>query len=64
MYLSRSVYSFFMRGIINIGIGAVFIVGGLSGKMALRGTQSGPGLAVVGGFLILLGIYRLARPSD
>jgi hypothetical protein len=53
-----------MRGIINIVIGVVFIVGGLSGNMALRGTHSGGGLAAVGGFLILLGIFRLARPAD
>jgi hypothetical protein len=57
-------YSFVMRGIINIVIGVVFIVGGLSGNMALRGTHSGGGLAAVGGFLILLGIFRLARPAD
>ena len=50
-----------MRGIINIIIGLVFIVGGLSGGMALRGTHSGGGLAIVGVVLVLLGVFRLAR---
>ena len=53
-----------MRGIINIVIGAVFIVGGLSGAMHLRGTNSGPGLAAVGAILVLLGLFRLLRPAD
>jgi len=52
-----------MRGIINIIIGIVFVIGGLTGKLALVGTHSGPGLAVLGGVLILLGVYRLARAS-
>jgi hypothetical protein len=50
-----------MRGIINIIIGVVFIIGGLSGKLVLLGTQSGMGLAAVGGGLILLGLYRMSR---
>lgn len=49
-----------MRGILNIVIGVVFIIGGLSGKLVMRGTESGVALAVIGGFLILLGIYRMA----
>ena len=52
-----------MRGIINIIIGIVFIIGGLTGNLALRGTHSGPGLAVVGGVLVLLGIFRMARST-
>jgi hypothetical protein len=48
-----------MRGVISIIIGIVFIVGGLTGNMALRGTSSGPALAVVGGLLIALGVYRI-----
>ena len=52
-----------MRGIINIVIGIVFLIGGLSGGMVMRGTNSGGALAAVGGFLILLGIFRLARPG-
>jgi len=52
-----------MRGILNIIIGIIFIVGGLSGKMALRGTQSGGAIAVVGGFLIALGIFRMIKAN-
>ena len=47
--------------IINIIIGLVFVVGGLTGNLALRGTNSGPAIAVVGGLLILLGVYRIVR---
>ncbi len=49
-----------MRGLVNVIIGLVFIVGGLSGKLAMRGTQSGVALAAIGGVLLLLGIYRMA----
>jgi uncharacterized membrane protein (UPF0136 family) len=50
-----------MRGIINIIIGAVFIIGGLTGKIALRGTNSGPAIAVVGALLVAFGIYRIMK---
>ena len=50
-----------MRGIISIIIGAVFIVGGLTGKLVLIGTHNGPALAVVGGVIILFGIARIAK---
>jgi len=50
-----------MRGIINIIIGLVFIVGGLSGGMVLRGTSSGVGLAVIGVCIAGLGVYRVAN---
>jgi hypothetical protein len=50
-----------MRGIYNIIIGVVFIGGGLSGKLVLLGTQSGPALAIVGGILVLVGLARLAN---
>ena len=45
----------------NLIIGTVFIVGGLSGQLALRGTESGPALAAVGGVLVLWGIVQLVR---
>lgn len=48
----------------NIVIGLVFVVGGLSGKMALIGTNSAPALAVVGGVLIVWGIVQLKRGTD
>jgi len=50
-----------VRGLISIVIGAVFIWGGLSGNMSLRGTKSGPALAVVGVFLVGLGVYRMTK---
>ena len=49
-----------MRGILNIVIGLVFVVGGLSGKLVFIGTNSGGLLAVVGLGLVGLGIWRLA----
>lgn len=48
-----------MRGVISIIIGIVFIIGGLTGKLVLIGTHSGPALAVVGGLLIALGVFRV-----
>ncbi len=48
-----------MRGIINIVIGGVMLVGGLSGNLVMRGTSSGGALAALGGVLIAVGVYRL-----
>jgi hypothetical protein len=45
----------------NIIIGIIFIAGGLSGRLALIGTQSGTALAVVGAGLVVWGIVQLAR---
>lgn len=44
----------------KIIIGAIFIVGGLSGKLVLIGTNSGIALAVLGAVMIVWGIARLA----
>jgi hypothetical protein len=44
---------------VSIIIGIVMIVGGLSGNLVLIGTNSGVALAVLGGILILRGIYKL-----
>jgi hypothetical protein len=52
-----------MRGIANIIIGLVFVIGGLTGGMTLRGTHSSMGLVAIGGVLIALGVYRIARPT-
>ncbi len=52
-----------MRGVLNIIIGLVFVVGGLSGNLAFRGTQSGGLLAVVGVGLIGLGVYRMVKKA-
>jgi hypothetical protein len=49
-----------MRGILNIIIGLVMVVGGLSGSLVMRGTNSGVALAGIGAVLIGLGIFRLA----
>jgi hypothetical protein len=52
-----------MGGIINIVIGLVFIGGGLSGALALRGTNSGPLLAMIGVGLVIYGVYRLWKTA-
>lgn len=43
----------------NVIIGAIFVIGGLSGKLALIGTNSGGALAVVGGGLIVWGLIQM-----
>jgi hypothetical protein len=48
-----------MRGVISIIIGIVFIVGGLSGRLVLMGTQSGAALAAVGVVILCVGFFRL-----
>ncbi|MDB5978829.1 MAG: hypothetical protein JWR07_5589 [Nevskia sp.] len=45
----------------NILIGIVFIVGGLSGKLALIGTNSGEALAALGAGLLIWGVVQLVR---
>lgn len=45
----------------NIIFGIICIVGGLSGKLALRGTDSGQALAVVGGALLVWGIVQVVK---
>jgi hypothetical protein len=52
-----------MRGILNIIVGIVFMIGGMSGKLVMIGTDSGVGLAVVGGVLLVLGLFRLANSA-
>jgi uncharacterized membrane protein len=42
-------------------IGLIFIAGGLSGTLALVGTNSGIALAVVGVLLVGRGIYRIRK---
>jgi hypothetical protein len=49
-----------MRGLINVIIGLVFIVG-LSGKLAMRGTESGAAPAAIGVVPLLQGVYRMPR---
>lgn len=45
----------------NILFGVIFIVGGLSGKLALRGTDSGPALAALGAGLLVWGIVQVVK---
>ena len=42
----------------NIIIGVLFLIGGLSGQMALRGTGSSGALAVIGGLMIAWGVFK------
>lgn len=44
----------------KIIFGLIFIVGGLSGHLVLRGTGSSVALAAVGGVLLLIGIVQVA----
>ncbi len=45
----------------NIIIGLVFLIGGLSGQIAIRGTDSTVGAVVVGVGLIIWGIVQMVR---
>jgi hypothetical protein len=49
------------RAVWNIIIGIVFIVGGLSGRFVLVGTESGKALAVIGAGFLVWGLVQLAR---
>lgn len=45
----------------NIIIGIVFIIGGLTGNLALRGTNSGEAIAAVGAGLVVWGGVQVAK---
>ena len=45
----------------KIIIGAIMIIGGLSGKLVLVGTDSGIALAVVGVGMVIWGIARVMK---
>ncbi len=45
----------------NIIIGLVFLIGGLSGQLVIRGTESSTAAAVVGAGLTLWGIVQVIR---
>jgi hypothetical protein len=47
----------------NLIIGIVFIIGGLTGGMALRGTQSGLALAALGAVLCIWGVVQLTSAA-
>jgi uncharacterized membrane protein (UPF0136 family) len=46
---------------IKIIIGLIMLVGGLSGKLVLIGTDSGMALAALGAVLIAWGIFRIVK---
>ena len=45
----------------NTIIGIVFVIGGLSGKLVLRGTNSSPALVAVGDILIVWGLVQMSK---
>lgn len=47
----------------NIILGAVFVIGGLSGHLVLIGTNSGYALAALGGVMIAWGLYKVSHKS-
>lgn len=47
--------------ILNILIGVAMVLGGVSGRFTLLGTNSGTLLMAVGGVIIVIGIYQLAK---
>jgi hypothetical protein len=47
-----------MAGVFNIVLGLVFVIGGLSGGLVFRGTDSGQLLAVLGVVLVAYGGYQ------
>jgi hypothetical protein len=50
-----------MQGLLSVVIGLVMIVGGLSGKLVLVGTQSGAALAALGVLVAAIGVIRIVR---
>jgi len=52
-----------MGGIISIIIGAVLVIGGLSGTLVFRGTNSGLLLALVGVVIAGRGVFRLMNTA-
>jgi hypothetical protein len=51
------------RGIVNIIIGGVFLVGGGTGQLVLFGTDSTGAIMAVGGGLVLYGLFRIVQGS-
>jgi hypothetical protein len=47
------------KAIFQVVIGLVMLIGGLTGKLALRHTGSTAWMAVIGGGLTLYGVYRV-----
>lgn len=51
------------RGVLSIVIGAVMAIGGLSGNLVMRGTDSGGALAVLGFVVIGIGVFRIVQAN-
>jgi hypothetical protein len=51
-------------GIWNLLFGLVFMLGGLSGKIVLLGTQSSPAAAALGGVMMAWGASQLWRSRN
>jgi len=51
-------------GIWNVVIGGIMLVGGLSGKLALFGTNSPTALAVIGGGILGYGVYQITQSKS
>jgi hypothetical protein len=47
----------------NLIIGIVFIIGGLTGGMVMRGTESGLALAALGAVLCIWGVVQLTSAA-
>ena len=50
-----------MRGVLNIVFGLIMLVGGLSGKLPLIGTNSSVALAAIGAAVLVWGIVQFVR---
>lgn len=51
------------RGVINLILGGIMIIGGLSGDLVLKGTDSGGALAIFGVIIAGVGIFRLTSAT-
>jgi hypothetical protein len=59
--LGSSRLSFQGIAMVRVILGGIFIVGGLTGKLVLLGTHSGPALAVVGAIMVVVGPLQVSR---
>ena len=48
----------------NVIFGVIFIVGGLSGKLVLIGTESSGALTAVGAGLVIWGLVQMRQRAD
>jgi hypothetical protein len=52
-----------VRGLFSIVLGVGMVIGGLSGKLVMRGTESGGALAVVGFVVLGIGVFRIIQAN-